>query len=79
MKKLLLLLIFVFPLVSHSAANLGNGESCLRDGECVSGECKRFQCEVRVKPKGDLGDRCIFDGDCKSDECKKYRCEVNER
>ena len=54
------------------------GERCIRDGECESGECKKFQCTIRIKPKGQNGDRCIVDGDCASDECKKLRCIPNE-
>ena len=53
-------------------------ERCLRDGECESGECKKFQCTIRIIPNGQIGDRCIFDGDCVSDECKKFRCVPNE-
>lgn len=69
-------LSLVFPTVSYSKGN--NGDECLRDGECKSGECKHFQCATRIKPKGDIGDRCVFDGDCKSDECEKFRCVYNE-
>ncbi len=61
-------------------ANAGKpmGERCIRDGECDSGECKKLQCTIRIKPKGQIGDRCVFDGDCASDECKKLRCVPNE-
>jgi hypothetical protein len=63
-------------ITSHSGGGSG-GDSCVRDGDCNSGECKHFQCTGRIKPKGYVGDRCIFDGDCKSDECEKFRCVVN--
>ena len=65
--------------LSSPSRAIGNmGDRCLRDGECASGECKKFQCTTRLKPKGAIGDRCIVDGDCASDECKKLRCVPNE-
>jgi hypothetical protein len=67
---------FSFSAVSYAAGNIG--DRCLRDGECDSGECKKYQCVTRVKPKGLVGDRCVFDGDCDSDECKKLRCVHND-
>ena len=69
---------FLLAATPFANASKLNGERCLRDGECASGECKKFQCTIRLKPKGVLGDRCVVDGDCKSDECKKLRCVTNE-
>ncbi len=82
MKKLLFVVFFAItisltiPAVSYAKSY--NGDECLRDGECESGECKHFQCTIRIKPKGDIGDRCVFDGDCKTDECENLRCVYNE-
>lgn len=69
-----LALAYSFP----ASAEKQMGERCMRDGECASGECKKFQCTIRLKPKGQIGDRCVVDGDCASDECKKLRCVPNE-
>ena len=81
MYKLFVVLCAAFMLLSFAGASYskgGNGDKCLRDGACESGECKHFKCTARIKPKGALGDRCVFDGDCKSDECEKLRCVYNE-
>ncbi len=79
-KKTLAIFTSVLILSISLAANAGKpmGERCIRDGECESGECKKFQCTIRIKPKGQIGDRCVVDGDCASDECKKLRCVPNE-
>ena len=74
-KTLLLLTFGTYSAGALSAAQIG--ERCLRDGECDSGECKKFQCVIRIKPKVDIGARCVFDGDCKSDECKGFVCVEN--
>ena len=65
-----------FSVPVHAEKQMG--DRCIRDGECASGECKKFQCTIRLKPKGQIGDRCVVDGDCASDECKKLRCVQNE-
>jgi hypothetical protein len=74
-KTLLILTFIAFSGSVLSAAQMG--ERCLRDGECDSGECKKFQCVKRIRPKVDIGARCVFDGDCKSDECKGFVCVEN--
>ena len=76
--NILMAFVLAFSFSSPSYARGELGERCIRDGECQSGECKKFQCVSRIKPKGEIGDRCIFDGDCRSDECKKYRCVAND-
>ena len=74
-KTLLLLALIACSTSALSGAQMG--ERCLRDGECDSGECKKFQCVKRIRPKVDIGARCVFDGDCKSDECKGFVCVEN--
>jgi hypothetical protein len=69
-------LVLTISLPANAAKQLG--DRCIRDGECASGECKKFQCTIRLKPKGQIGDRCVFDGDCSSDECKELRCVPNQ-
>ncbi len=79
-KETVAIFLTALALVISLPANAGKpmGERCIRDGECDSGECKKLQCTIRIKPKGQIGDRCVFDGDCASDECKKLRCVPNE-
>jgi hypothetical protein len=79
--KTALTIIFTMLVLSISlpaSAAKQIGERCLRDGECESGECKKFQCTVRIKPKAQIGERCVVDGDCASDECKQLQCVPNE-
>jgi hypothetical protein len=79
-KSILVIVFTIFTLANSMPANAAKqmGDRCIRDGECESGECKKFQCTIRLKPKGQIGDRCVVDGDCASDECKKLRCVFNE-
>lgn len=54
------------------------GETCTKDCQCASKECKGFKCITRdlsehpVLPKGAS---CAFDGDCGSCDCAGGTCK----
>lgn len=54
-----------------------NGESCVKDCQCASLECKGFKCVKRDLAEHPLlpkGKACAFDGDCASCDCKRGTC-----
>ena len=56
----------------------GNGESCSKDCQCSSKECKGFQCVTRDLSKHPVvsnGGACVFDGDCASCDCVRGVCK----
>jgi len=54
------------------------GESCTKDCQCESRECKGFKCVKRnlaEHPLAPKGAACVFDGDCASCDCARGSCK----
>ena len=66
---------------TDSATAMGsrsNGESCSKDCQCSSKECKGFKCvtrDLQEHPVVSNGGACVFDGDCASCDCVRGTCK----